>query len=135
MQAVAAIQLITEWQQTASGLKAAKQALDACLSAPLSDRPAGAAPTHILAINCSNPAPPVDVNRSDWTENFIGTPHRVLEGAAMKWIRGKELRRWTSMTSISRVQPPDSRPWAITCTSSTPQMDIRSNDNTRCWAH
>lgn len=74
MQAVAGIQLITEWQQTGSGLKAAKQALDACLLAPLSDQPAGGAPTHILAINCSNPAPPVDVNRPHWTEKFIGTP-------------------------------------------------------------
>jgi hypothetical protein len=78
-------QMITEWQQTAAELKAAKQALDACLLAPLPDRPAGAAPAHILHINYSNPAPPMDVSRPDWTSSFIGTSTSFPQGAEMEW--------------------------------------------------
>ncbi len=66
-------------------LAAANKALDACLLAPVTDRPAGAAPADILQISFANPAAGVDVY-SDWTAAFVGTTTSFPQGAVAEWM-------------------------------------------------
>ncbi len=80
--------LVAQLVEVAGQLAAAKQALDACLLAPLPDRPAGVAPADILQISFDNPAPGVDVAdvTTDWTAVFVGTPTSFPQGATAEWM-------------------------------------------------